>query len=336
MSAVRFDFSPLVDEPGVRCELSLEGEIDLYTVPRFKQMLAEWIDYPELVLDFAKVTFMDSSGYGAILGATKRRRGKGIMEPIEMRTLPRPIKETLQLTRFIQLVRVTGEVFDPPRTAPQQQVKVTPLPCYVNPFPAELPNVKRVVMESPLPPLMLSLSSSVTIAEAVEMFAQVPSSPEKEYGAIIFNFMGVEESEEGVFSVIRDNLCWIQLYGPPVEVIGGPWRFPRYTKLDDEQIRSRIQALHEELESANASRSWGAPAKKARPVSEAVREASRRGGEVTASRYGVEHYQRIGRKGGEVTARRHGPRFYEEIGRKGGQRVRELVQLARELEEKKK
>lgn len=33
-----------------------------------------------------------------------------------------------------------------------------------------------------------------------------------------------------------------------------------------------------------------------------------------------------GRKGGEVTARRHGPQFYEEIGRKGGQKVRRLIE----------
>lgn len=33
-----------------------------------------------------------------------------------------------------------------------------------------------------------------------------------------------------------------------------------------------------------------------------------------------------GRKGGEVTAKRHGPQFYEEIGRKGGQTVRRLIE----------
>jgi len=33
-----------------------------------------------------------------------------------------------------------------------------------------------------------------------------------------------------------------------------------------------------------------------------------------------------GRKGGEVTAQRHGPQFYEEIGRKGGQKVKELIE----------
>jgi uncharacterized protein len=33
-----------------------------------------------------------------------------------------------------------------------------------------------------------------------------------------------------------------------------------------------------------------------------------------------------GRKGGEVTAERHGPQFYEEIGRKGGQKVKRLIE----------
>ena len=40
-----------------------------------------------------------------------------------------------------------------------------------------------------------------------------------------------------------------------------------------------------------------------------------------------------GRKGGEVTSQRHGPRFYEEIGRKGGQKVRELIERAKQSEE---
>ena len=36
-----------------------------------------------------------------------------------------------------------------------------------------------------------------------------------------------------------------------------------------------------------------------------------------------------GRKGGEVTAKRHGPQFYEEIGRKGGQKVKQLRRLGK-------
>jgi general stress protein YciG len=40
-----------------------------------------------------------------------------------------------------------------------------------------------------------------------------------------------------------------------------------------------------------------------------------------------------GRKGGEVTARRHGPLFYEEIGRKGGQKVKQLIEEGKRREE---
>jgi uncharacterized protein len=40
-----------------------------------------------------------------------------------------------------------------------------------------------------------------------------------------------------------------------------------------------------------------------------------------------------GRKGGEVTARRHGPQFYEQIGRKGGQKVKELIEQGKRAQQ---
>ena len=40
-----------------------------------------------------------------------------------------------------------------------------------------------------------------------------------------------------------------------------------------------------------------------------------------------------GRKGGEVTAQRHGPQFYQEIGKKGGQKVKELIEQGKRSEE---
>jgi uncharacterized protein len=39
-----------------------------------------------------------------------------------------------------------------------------------------------------------------------------------------------------------------------------------------------------------------------------------------------------GRKGGEVTAQRHGPQFYQEIGKKGGQKVKELIEQGKRSE----
>ncbi|AKU90582.1 Pyridoxamine 5'-phosphate oxidase [Vulgatibacter incomptus] len=51
-----------------------------------------------------------------------------------------------------------------------------------------------------------------------------------------------------------------------------------------------------------------------------VREAGRKGGLIG------------GRKGGQTVLRERGPKFYSEIGKKGGQRVRELIERAKELE----
>lgn len=47
---------------------------------------------------------------------------------------------------------------------------------------------------------------------------------------------------------------------------------------------------------------------------------------VSERPHGGMSVREAGRKGGEVTARRHGPQFYEEIGRKGGQRVKQLIE----------
>jgi len=68
-----------------------------------------------------------------------------------------------------------------------------------------------------------------------------------------------------------------------------------------------------------------------------VSEAGRKGGERVRDERGVGFYQEIGRKGGELGGERaakpvrdkYGPSFYEEIGRKGGQKVRELIEQAR-------
>jgi len=49
-----------------------------------------------------------------------------------------------------------------------------------------------------------------------------------------------------------------------------------------------------------------------------TKSATTKGGGMTV--------REAGRKGGEVTAQRHGPQFYEEIGRKGGQKVKQLIE----------
>ncbi len=54
--------------------------------------------------------------------------------------------------------------------------------------------------------------------------------------------------------------------------------------------------------------------------------AEKRAKDSTSKKAGGMTVREAGRKGGEVTAQRHGPQFYEEIGRKGGQKVKELIE----------
>ena len=55
------------------------GEIDVYTVPKFKEHLSKIIEegHTHLLINLQKVQYMDSSGFGALLGATKRLRPEG-------------------------------------------------------------------------------------------------------------------------------------------------------------------------------------------------------------------------------------------------------------------
>jgi len=56
--------------------LDVTGEIDIYTTPQFKEAVSEAIDQnkPAIVINMAQVTYMDSSGFGTLLSATKRLR----------------------------------------------------------------------------------------------------------------------------------------------------------------------------------------------------------------------------------------------------------------------
>jgi anti-sigma B factor antagonist len=59
--------------------ISLSGEIDLYTAPDFKQQLLEVIGQggKDVVIDFSKATFIDSTTLGVLVGGVKRLRPNG-------------------------------------------------------------------------------------------------------------------------------------------------------------------------------------------------------------------------------------------------------------------
>ncbi len=59
--------------------LDVVGEIDVYTAPKFREAINKILEAGQnhLLINMAGVTYMDSSGFGALLSATKRLKPKG-------------------------------------------------------------------------------------------------------------------------------------------------------------------------------------------------------------------------------------------------------------------
>ncbi|MBW3623328.1 MAG: STAS domain-containing protein [Armatimonadetes bacterium] len=59
--------------------VDVAGDIDVYTFPRFKEHLSQINEegHTHLLVTLEQVHYMDSSGFGALLGATKRLRPEG-------------------------------------------------------------------------------------------------------------------------------------------------------------------------------------------------------------------------------------------------------------------
>ena len=59
--------------------VQVAGEIDVYTAASLREKLADLIDadHTDVVVDLTRVTFMDSTGLGVLVGALKKVRGYG-------------------------------------------------------------------------------------------------------------------------------------------------------------------------------------------------------------------------------------------------------------------
>jgi len=59
-----------------QCEITLRGEVDVYTAPKLKEGLVSLIGEgcTNLVIDLEGVSFIDSSGLGVLVSALRRAR----------------------------------------------------------------------------------------------------------------------------------------------------------------------------------------------------------------------------------------------------------------------
>jgi anti-sigma B factor antagonist len=88
------------------------GDVDLETGPRLRDSLLAALntDPSRLVLDLSQVTFMDSSGLGALLGAHRHARLAGT--ELVLAACSERVIEILQLTNLDQVLPVRPSVAD--------------------------------------------------------------------------------------------------------------------------------------------------------------------------------------------------------------------------------
>src|SRR5436309_9579656 len=86
--------------------LFVTGEIDIYTAPLFKQAVVNLVSEGnrDVVIDLSGVTFMDSSGFGTLLGATKRLRPLG--GGLHLAAPNSTIQRMLRLTRLDSIMQI--------------------------------------------------------------------------------------------------------------------------------------------------------------------------------------------------------------------------------------
>mgnify|MGYP005838826089 CR=1 FL=1 len=83
---------------GERGLVSVRGEVDIYTAPRFKESLLELLDsgVSRVVVDLSEVTFIDSTALGVLIGGVRRlhdRDGR-----LSLVVASRPVERVLTVT----------------------------------------------------------------------------------------------------------------------------------------------------------------------------------------------------------------------------------------------
>ncbi len=78
--------------------LQISGEIDMATGPELRQRIVQYVQegHLHIILDLAKVDFIDSTGLGVLIGGLKRTRSHG--GDLQCIGLSESLKEMFKLT----------------------------------------------------------------------------------------------------------------------------------------------------------------------------------------------------------------------------------------------
>ncbi len=86
--------------------LAVHGEIDLFTAPELKQVLAECIEAGRIriVVDLTETTFLDSTALGVLIGAVKRLRSRD--GALALVNVDENIAKTFEITGLDQIFTI--------------------------------------------------------------------------------------------------------------------------------------------------------------------------------------------------------------------------------------
>ncbi len=88
----------------------LDGEIDHHTAKQMREKIDEAIEFympTLLIMDFGRVTFMDSSGIGLVMGRYRTLQKKGAK--LNLTNLPPNIYKVMKLAGIERLAKIEKE-----------------------------------------------------------------------------------------------------------------------------------------------------------------------------------------------------------------------------------
>lgn len=88
--------------------VSLHGELDAFAAGRVRELMAEAAHCRRLVIDLSDVSFVDSSGLGAIVSGIRRVRAIG--GAVAVAVSPGPVERLLRTAGFDRVVRLARSV----------------------------------------------------------------------------------------------------------------------------------------------------------------------------------------------------------------------------------
>jgi len=100
-------FSATVQTENGEVVVEVRGELDEHTAPRLRETLGELAtqDIASLSLDLGQMTFIDSTGLGALVGALKRSRAAG--GDVTLKHPSTATRKVLELTGLHNVFKIT-------------------------------------------------------------------------------------------------------------------------------------------------------------------------------------------------------------------------------------